>query len=224
MKNNNLRLLTGIPIFASLAFVVTLVCQIIPPVGGFLSIDFKDAIIAIASFIYGPLTAVVCSLLVAFIELITISTTGWYGFLMNFVSSAIFSTVAALIYRKWKSINGALAGFFAAVILTTSAMLLLNIFVTPLYMAQIGVPLDRDGVIAMIPEMLLPFNLSKSLVNSAIAMLLYKPIITSLRKLKLVEGGDKGSLSFNSDTVKILIVGGITLLVSVGILIYISLK
>ena len=40
----------------------------------------------IAGLLYGPLTSVLISVIVSFIEMITISTTGPYGFLMNMVS------------------------------------------------------------------------------------------------------------------------------------------
>ena len=73
------RRLVGIAVFSAFSFVVTLVCQIIPPVQGFLSLDMKDAVIAMASFIYGPTSAIVIAFLVAFIELFTISDEREYG-------------------------------------------------------------------------------------------------------------------------------------------------
>ena len=200
------RRLVGIAVFSALAFVVALVCQIIPPVQGFLSLDFKDAVIAMASFIYGPTSAVLIALITAFIELVTISTTGWYGFVMNFASSAVFSLTACLIYRKFKSINGALAAFITAIIAVVSTMLMLNIFVTPLYMAQVGIPLDRAGVMSMIPKVLLPFNLSKALINSAIAMVIYKPLSTALSRIGFSVGNPK-KMTFNRASVIILSVG-----------------
>ena len=215
-----IRRVTGIAVFSALAFVVALVCQIIPPVAGFLSLDFKDAVIAMASFIYGPVSAVIIALIAAFIELVTISSTGWYGFVMNFISSAVFSLVASLIYRKLKSINGALIAFFAAILTTTSVMLLMNIFVTPLYMAEIGVPLGSDGVIAMIPRVLLPFNFSKALLNSAGAMILYKPLATGLRHIGFASG-DKKAMTFNRGTLITIIVGIISLIVAILILVLI---
>lgn len=209
--------MVGIAIFAALAYVVALVCQVIPPVAGFLSLDAKDAIISIAAFIYGPVSAVIISFIAAFVELVTISTTGWYGFVMNFASSAVFSFTAAIIYKKFRSINGALVGYISAIAATTSVMLLLNIFVTPLYMQQNGIPLDSAGVIAMIPKVLLPFNFAKSLLNSAIAMLLYKPLSSALRRTGLVLG-KKSGMQFNRTTVLILVVGAISLAAAVTIL------
>ena len=219
-KKLDTRRMVGIAIFSALAFVVAMVCQVIPQIAGFLSLDAKDAVISIAAFIYGPISAVVISLIVAFIEFITISSTGWYGFVMNFASSAVFSFTAALIYKKYRSINGALVGYFSAIIATTSVMLLLNIFVTPLYMKQMGIPLDSAGVIAMIPKILLPFNFAKALLNSAIAMLLYKPLATALRRTGLVLGG-KAGMKFNKSTVTILVIGIIALIAAVLILLFI---
>ena len=218
-KKINVHKLVGIAIFSSMAIAVALVCQVIPPIAGFLSLDAKDAVIAIASFVYGPLSSVVISFIAAFIEFLTFSTTGWYGFIMNFASSAIFSLTASLIYNRWRTLNGALIGFITAVAATTSVMLLLNIFVTPLYMKYIGVPLDRGGVIDMIPKILLPFNFAKSLMNSALAMLLYKPISMALRRMRLLPV--KMESKFNRSSVIIIAVGLTSLVAAVVILLVI---
>ncbi len=221
-KRIDTKKIVGIAIFSALAFVVALVCQVIPPVAGFLSLDAKDAVISIASFIYGPASAVIIAFIASLIEfiIITINTTGWYGFVMNFASSAVFSLAAAIIYKKYRSINGALVGYFTAIIATTSVMLLLNIFVTPLYMKQVGIPLDTAGVIAMIPKILLPFNFAKALLNSALAMLLYKPLATALRRTGLVLGSKSG-MKFNKTTVTILVIGVVSLIAAVAILLFI---
>ena len=129
MKNSStqsIKYITGVALFAALAYVVALVCNIIPPVAGFLSLDVKDAVISIAGFVYGPVAAVVIALIAAFIELVTFSTTAWYGFVMNFASSAVFALVASLVYKLRRTINGALIGYFAAVVATTGVMLILN--------------------------------------------------------------------------------------------------
>ncbi len=219
MKTNNkitgTRFVAGIGVFSSLAFLTTLICKLIPAVGGFLSLDAKDAVVAIASFIFGPLAAPIISLIVAFVELITISETGWYGFLMNFASSAVFSLTASLIYKKIKSYNGAIVGFVAAILATVSVMLLLNTYITPLYF---GMP--REAVIELLPKLIFPFNLAKSLINSALALLLYKPIISALRKARLIPHTEYKT-SFNKTTVLTLILGGALLIVAAVILIII---
>ena len=82
-KSIDTKALVGIAMFAALAYGVTFVFRI--PVM-FLTFDAKDTLITIASLIYGPVSGIVLSLLVALIELITISGTGVYGFIMNFAS------------------------------------------------------------------------------------------------------------------------------------------
>ena len=62
----------------------------------FLTFDAKDAIIAIGALAFGPVSGVAMSLVVALLELVTVSETGFYGFLMNFLSSAVFSVIPAL--------------------------------------------------------------------------------------------------------------------------------
>ncbi len=213
-RNFDLKKVCGIAIFSALAFVVALVCNVIPPIAGFLSLDVKDAVIAIASFIYGPISAVLISFIAAFIELLTFSTTGWYGFVMNFVSSAVFSLVASLIYRKIRSINGALVAFFAAVVATTGVMLILNIFVTPIYLFDylkiMPEAAAREYVMSILPTILLPFNASKALLNSSVAMLLYKPLTVALAKAKLVQG-KATKLTFNKYSIVIIVIGTLAL-------------
>ena len=175
--------------FAALAFVVSLVFRF--PVT-FLTFDAKDAIITLAGFIFGPISALVTSLLAAILEF-QISDTKVYGFIMNFASSATFSVTSSLIYKYKRTFFGSLIAFYSATVVLTAVMLCMNILVTPFYM---GVP--RSVVIENIPTLFLPFNLAKALLNSAIAMLLYKPVITSLRKAKLIKASNSIEVSGNS--------------------------
>ncbi len=211
-KSINLKNAVGMAVFAALAYGVTFVFRI--PVA-FLTFDAKDAVLAVASFIYGPLAAVIMSLIAALIELITISGTGFYGFVMNFASSACFALVASLIYKYKRSLNGAILGLFASVVATTGLMMLLNLFITPLYTGT-----DIETVKGMIPTLLLPFNFAKSLMNSAIAMFLYKPVALAMSRAKLIP--QKPSMKFNKNTVIMLVVGFLTL--AAAAIIFIMLK
>lgn len=219
MKNQkvNVQKIVGAGIFSAFAYVVALLCEPIPPVAGFLSLDVKDAVIAIAAFIYGPILAPIISFIVAGVELVSIgSDTAWYGFVMNFASSATFSTTVALIYSRKKSVNTAIVGFFTAIVCTTGVMLLLNAFVTPIFVASRGIPFD---VIPNLPILFLPFNFAKTLLNSAVAIFLYKPIINSMRSAKLIPKSEH-KVTFNRNTVLILSFGGILMLASISIFVY----
>ena len=78
--------LVAVAMFSALAFVTTVLCGYFPKVAGFLSIDFKDAIIVICSLVFGPLAALPIAILVPVLESFTISVTGWYGLIMNVLS------------------------------------------------------------------------------------------------------------------------------------------
>ena len=164
---------------STLAFVLMAVGRV--PMVLFLKYDPKDIIIAIGGFIWGPLTSFIVTMVVGFIEMITVSDDGLAGFLMNVLSSAAFACTAAFIYKKVHNIYGAFAGLLSGVLLSTTLMLLWNYIITPFFM---GLP--RADVAAMLIPIFLPFNLIKGGINMALTLILYKPIVTALRKAKVI--------------------------------------
>ncbi len=151
----------------------------------FLTFDFKDAFIAILSLLYGPFYGVICSGVVAVLETFTVSDTGYYGLIMNFLSSGSFALATGLVYKYRRTFFGAVLAAVTGVFAMLSVMLLANLFITPYFMGQ-----ERSAVVAIIPTLLLPFNLCKGIMNAAIMLLLYKPIVNLLRKTKLVRVGE----------------------------------
>ena len=172
--------------FAALAYVVMVLIRI--PVVLFLKYEPKDVIISIAGFLYGPVASLLLSVVVGFVEMVTVSDTGLIGLIMNVISSCAFCCTAAVIYKKRHTLRGAVAGLLCGTVVMTAVMLLWNYLVTPFYM---GYP--REAVAALLVPAFLPFNLIKGLLNAAITMLLYKPVVTALRKSGLVERGNAQS-------------------------------
>jgi len=197
-------------IFVALAVVATLLTKWLQV--AHLTFDAKDAVITIAAYVYGPISAILMSLVTSIIETFAFGgDTGLYGFLMNFLSTVTFSVAASYVYNKRRNVNGAIIGLLIATALTTLVMLLLNIFITPLYLKM---PLFDPVIMKMIPTLILPFNLAKSIMNSAITMYLYKPVTVALKSARLIEGSPKTSLSFNRNSAIILIAGMIGLVIS----------
>lgn len=179
--------LTGM--FIAVAFVITLLSKLIPiSVAGFLTFDLKDVIVAICGFIMGPLPALITVVISSLIEMLTISSTGVIGFVMNVLSSCAFALPAAIIYSRKKKFVDALLGIIIGIVCMAVIMVLWNWLITPLYM---GVP--REVVVGMLFPVFLPFNLLKGGINGALTLLLYKPIVTALRKAKLVVSSGAGS-------------------------------
>jgi len=95
----NIKKITVIGILCALAIVAVIILRI--PVVPFppLFYEPKDVIILIGGFLFGPIWALIMSLIVAFVEMITISTTGLIGLIMNVLSSGTFTCTAAFIYK-----------------------------------------------------------------------------------------------------------------------------
>lgn len=175
---------------SALAYVAMLVIHI--PIS-FLTIDPKDTIIVIAGFILGPLASLIISAVVSLVEMITVSNTGIIGFVMNTLSSAAFCCTAALIYKKNRSIKGAVGSLAVAVLAQTVIMLLWDWIMVPLYMAYA----TREMVVGMLLPLFLPFNLLKGGINMALALLLYKPMTGALRRAKLMPPSEAGKSRIN---------------------------
>ena len=174
------KTITSVAMLTGIAYVVMLCSKLLPSVNGFLDFDFKDVVICIGGFTYGPTVAAFFSVLVAFIELITISGTGPIGFIMNALATCSFCCTASLIYKKRHTKGGAILGLSIGVVCLVIVMLLWNYLITPIYM---GYP--RDMIAKMLPTVFFPFNLAKGGMNMAATLLLYKPIVTALRKAGL---------------------------------------
>ena len=185
MKTNptvNTRTIVTVAMLCAIAFVAKLISNVFPVVSGFLSFDLKDVVIVIGGFIMGPVGAALISFIVSFIEMVTISSTGPIGLIMNVLASCSFACVAAAFYRRNRTMKNAIAGLIAGVLCMTVIMLLWNYLITPLYMK-----VPREVVVGMLLPVFLPFNLVKGGINATLALLLYKPVVTALRKANLVE-------------------------------------
>ena len=178
--NSKTKKLTTISMLCALAYAATLFGRF--PLVLFLKYDPKDIIIAISGLIFGPLTSFSVALIVSLVEMFTISENGILGLLMNVISSCSFACTAAIIYNKKRKISEAIVGLFCGWGCMVLVMLLWNYLITPIYMGY-----SRAAVVELLIPAFLPFNLIKGGLNAAITMILYKPIVTALRRSHLVE-------------------------------------
>ena len=176
------RTLVTLAMLSAIAFVVMLASKLMPSVMGFLDFDFKDVVICIGAFVFGPLAGAGMVVTVAFLELFTVSTTGIIGFIMNVLATGGFCCTAAVIYKRRHTMMGAIAGLLAGAVVMTVLMLVWNYLITPLYMTGVS----RADVAAMLVPIFLPFNLVKAGMNTAATLLLYKPVVTALRGARLI--------------------------------------
>lgn len=218
MRKNEIKKLTVTAMLTAVAFLVTFLTSMFK-VSGFLSLDLKDAVISVIALLYGPLYGIISVFTVSLIEFITISTTGLYGFVMNILSSGTFALVCGLVYKFKRSFGGAILASGLTVLSVTTVMLIANIFITPLYFQM-----PTQAVIDMLPTVLLPFNLFKSIMNSSLMLLVYKPFTTALRKAHLVEAIDKSKYEFNIKSVVLTVVSLLLLAAAVYVMLNLGVE
>ena len=178
--------LTTLAMLTAIAYA--LVCCVRIPIVLFLKYEPKDVVITIGGFLLGPTAALVSAFVVALIEMFTISDTGIIGCIMNFLSTCSFAIPAALCYKHRHTMKGAIVGLLTGTVVMVGTMLLWNYLITPLYMTGTS----RSDIAGMLIPVFLPFNLLKAGLNSAFILLLYKPLVVSLRKAGLLPSTGTG--------------------------------
>lgn len=180
MKKLSVKKMVTLAMFAAVAYLMVFLIRI--PVVLFLKYEPKDVAVTISGFLFDPLSACLVSLVVSMVEMVTISETGPIGALMNLLSTCSFACTAAFIYKRRRSLSGAIWGLSAGSIAMIAVMLLWNWLITPMYMG-----ISRQAVSALLLPYFLPFNVLKAGLNSALTLALYKPLVTALRKIGLLE-------------------------------------
>ena len=177
MQNNkngfNTRTLVFLALLAALSIVlVTFIHLPILPAASFLEYDPADIPILIGTFLFGPWSGLLLTVVVSVIQGLTVSAaSGWIGIMMHIFATGIMVLTAGLIYQHGKSLKRAIIALVAGGLAMTASMLVWNIIFTPIFM---GMP--RAAVISMLLPVFLPFNLIKAGINCVVTFLVYKPI------------------------------------------------
>ncbi len=185
-ETNKTKRLVLIAMLCALAYVAVALIRI--QVVLFLRYEPKDVIIVLGGLMLGPTASVIVSVVSSVVEAFTISDTGLWGLLMNVIASCSFALPAAILYWKKRTMMRAVAGLLLGLFSMAAMMMLWNYIVTPIYM---GTP--REVVAGMLLPYFLPFNLLKGGINVALTLLIYKPLITALRKARLLRSGPENA-------------------------------
>ena len=94
------------------------------PVVLFLKYDPSDVVVTLGGLIWGPMTSCTVSVLVAVVEMVTVSDTGILGCIMNIVQTVSFAGTASWIYRKRRTLSGAVTSLSAGCAVMILVMML----------------------------------------------------------------------------------------------------
>ena len=180
--NNNTAKLTKLGIMVAVSIVLLMIVRIPFPPAPFLVYDPADIPIYITAFAFGPIEGLLVTLVVCIIQAFMLGGDLFYGFIMHFVATGIVAVIIGIMYRKNKTRKTAVIALVTGVILTTAVMCVMNLLVTPHYM---GAPVE--AVMAMIPTVIIPFNLLKAGLNSLVTFLVYKRISVLLRRESVIQ-------------------------------------
>ena len=126
--------------------------------------------ILIGSFLFGPLSGLLMTVVVSAIQAF-MSPDGLVGFVMHVIATGAFAVTAGLIYRKKHSLKGAVAALIAGTIAMAAVMIPVNLIIQPRFY---GIPIET--VKSLLIPAIIPFNLLKAGINSAVAFIVYKTV------------------------------------------------
>lgn len=183
-----------ITLMGVLAFIIMFMELPLPMFPEFLKIDVSDVPALMAGFALGPIAGVLVELLKNVLHLLRTSTVG-VGELANFLIGAALVVPSAVIYKKDKSRKSAVIGLLVGIVCMAVMGALANYFILiPFYEKVMGFPVDAivgmsaavNGAIKDLPTLILyaivPFNLLKGLIVSAVTVALYKYVSPLLHK------------------------------------------
>ncbi|MBQ6539653.1 MAG: ECF transporter S component [Oscillospiraceae bacterium] len=156
------------------------------PAAPFLEYDPADIPILICAFAYGPAAGIIVTVIAAAIQALTVSASGGvYGFIMHVIATTALCLPAGIIYKRNRTRKHALIALIVGTLLMGGVMVIANHFITPRFM---GAP--TEAVDAMLLPIILPFNLLKAGINSAVTFFIYKPISRYIIKARKGQTAD----------------------------------
>ena len=179
----------GMAVFTALSFVVYLLE--IPIFAGtpasFLELDLSNVFVMLAGFMYGPLPAIIVTLIKELIH-ISVGTTGGVGEVANIIITTSYALFPSILYRYKKGIKSVILSLIVACAIQSLISLIVNKYINfPFFMGSVPfVPNQTsENAFSMLWGYVLIFNLIKSVVISAITVLIYKKVSYLFRKINL---------------------------------------
>ena len=192
-RNNKTQFITVCGLFGAVSSVLMFFSFNVPLMPSFIKMDFSELPALLAAFSYGPMAGVAVCAIKNMINVFA-TTTGGIGELSNFMLGAMFVMPAGLIYKKFRTKKGALAGALLGAFVMATASVFTNYYIVyPVYTVFMPMDVILSMYSAIYPvadlwQALLIFNMPytfiKGMINVVIAMWVYKPLSPLLKSIK----------------------------------------
>ena len=187
--------ITYTAIFAAIATVLMYFEFPIPFMPPFLKVDLSGAVVLIGAFIFGIAPAITMIGIKDIIHL-TQTQTGGSGEVADFLMLSTLVVIAVLLYRGHKSRKMAVLGCAAGSVAMACVGMLTNYFlIIPFYSQDMPLQAIFDACNAINPYVtgmqgylllgVLPFNLIKGAILTAITMLAYKKLSVFIKSKQI---------------------------------------
>ncbi len=179
MKKSTKKLTTLAMLSALSVILAWLIRFSIIPAAPFLEYDPADIPILLTTFMYGPLSGLLITVIVSVLQGMTVSAaSGYIGIIMHILSTGSYVIVAGLVYHKFRSKKGAALALALGSLAMTVVMVGCNLVITPIFLGQ-----PMESVISLLLPAIIPFNLIKAGLNGILTFQVYKPLRKMISKM-----------------------------------------
>lgn len=201
LASTNTKKIIQIAMLSAVALVIYYLDFPVPLMPPFIKLDLSNVVCLFAGFTTGPVGGVLVCLIknVIHVAIKGFGTTMGIGDIFDFVTSAALTLTASLIYKKNHTKKGAVIGCVIGTLVFAGISLPLNYFIVyPIYAKAFGgMEAIMSAYQAILPSVgnifsalcifNLPFTIVKGILCAAVTIVIYKPLITALRKAHIVD-------------------------------------
>jgi len=195
-QRSNTKTIAKIGVLSAVATVLMLLEFPLWFAPNFYELDFSEVPVLLGTFALGPAAGISIEFIKILINFVLNgTTTGGIGELANFIIGCSFVIPAGYIYKHKKSFSSAIIGLLAGTLALATVGSLMNYYLLlPLYSKVYGAPIqafiDMGNLLnpaitdlkTLVLYAVVPFNMFKGIVVSAITILIYKKISPILHR------------------------------------------
>jgi len=195
-QRSNTKTIAKIGVLSAVATILMLLEFPLWFAPNFYELDFSEVPVLLGTFALGPAAGVSIEFIKILINFVLNGTaTGGIGELANFIIGCAFVIPAGYIYKHKKSFNSAIIGLLAGTLALATVGSLMNYYLLlPVYSKVYGAPIqafiDMGNLLnpaitdlkTLVLYAVVPFNMFKGIVVSAITLLIYKKISPILHR------------------------------------------
>nr|WP_263313234.1 ECF transporter S component [Mammaliicoccus sp. Marseille-Q6498] len=180
-KDNKTKRLLTISMLIAISFILMFLKFPLPFLPPYLTMDFSDVPVLVATFAFGPVAGILVALFKNVLNFLIVSHEP-IGNMANFLASICLVIPTYYFYRIKKSKLFMIYGLIVGIILMTVLMSILNYFVLlPLYGQIMNLADLAHNLKAIVSAGIIPFNLIKGTIVAVIYILIFDKLKTILR-------------------------------------------